>query len=346
MSDTKIRVQDIADALHLSRVTVSKALNHHPSVPENTTRRVFEKAIEMNYKFLGDSRFSGLIDEQKNSPGQIAVLFSKDIDRQHVGFSILSRLSDILGEKNYSVSLYFISKKNLESGQLPDAFAADQISAILCVEIFHEQYTRMLCSLGKPVIFLDAYPSFLTDQIPADVLLTESRYSFSRIIRKIIQDHGLERIGFVGPYLHCLSFLERWQGYQIALAQENIPYAPQYCILSNDDDLYWHSELIASRLRMMNPLPQLFVCANDALAIHLMSSLQEMKYRVPEDVRVLGFDNSPAAALSHPRLTTVDANSHAIGTLAARILLERIAFPGQPNTAFFVQSRFIPGQSA
>ncbi len=345
MNETKVRVQDIADALHLSRVTVSKALNHHPSVPERTVQRVFEKASEMNYKFLGEAAQPGKIGHQKNSPGQIAVLFSKDIDSQHVGFKILSRLSDILGKKNYSVSLYFISKENLENCQFPDAFALERISAILCVEIFHEQYSRMLCTLGKPVVFLDAYPFILRDQLPADVLFTESRYSFSGAIQKIIQDHGLRRIGFVGPYLHCLSFFERWQGYQIALALENIPYDPQYCILSNKDDLYWHSEMIFSRLKQMNPMPQLFVCANDALAIHLMCSLQEMKYKVPEDVRILGFDNSPAAALSHPRLTTIDANSYEIGSAAARILLERITFPRQPNTVFFVQPTFIPGQS-
>lgn len=46
----KVTVQDIADAMGLSRNTISKALNNHPQIPEGTKKRVIQKAAEMKYK--------------------------------------------------------------------------------------------------------------------------------------------------------------------------------------------------------------------------------------------------------------------------------------------------------
>ena len=110
MAKAKILVQDIADALNLSRTTVSKVLNNSGSVSPQTRERVLHKAAELNYKcysliqpvltenldleeaFTAQSTDAPKEESAPSQQSQIAVFFSKGIDKQHIGFNLLSVL--------------------------------------------------------------------------------------------------------------------------------------------------------------------------------------------------------------------------------------------------------------
>ena len=102
MAKAKILVQDIADALNLSRTTVSKVLNNSGSVSPQTRERVLHKAAELNYKcysliqpvltenldleeaFTAQSTDAPEEESAPSQQSQIAVFFSKGIDKQHI----------------------------------------------------------------------------------------------------------------------------------------------------------------------------------------------------------------------------------------------------------------------
>ena len=118
MAKAKILVQDIADALNLSRTTVSKVLNNSGSVSPQTRERVLHKAAELNYKcysliqpvltenldleeaFTAQSTDAPEEESAPSQQSQIAVFFSKGIDKQHIGFNLLSVLGQELSRKN------------------------------------------------------------------------------------------------------------------------------------------------------------------------------------------------------------------------------------------------------
>jgi LacI family transcriptional regulator len=70
-------------------------------------------------------------------------------------------------------------------------------------------------------------------------------------------------------------------------------------------------------------------CFNDTAAIGAMRALGEAGLRIPEDVSVIGFDDIMSAAFQRPSLTTIRQPLRAMGTIAARTLLEKIAHPGE-----------------
>lgn len=77
----------------------------------------------------------------------------------------------------------------------------------------------------------------------------------------------------------------------------------------------------------MPELPEIFICANDFVATDLMQALAAVGKRVPEDVRLCGFDDSAESRLSKPPLTTVHIHTQVIAYSAVHLLISRIKAP-------------------
>ena len=95
----------------------------------------------------------------------------------------------------------------------------------------------------------------------------------------------------------------------------------------------------------MPEIPDAFACANDFLAIHLMTALKKKGLSVPQDVMLAGFDGSPEASIVDPSLTTAKIPSTEIGMLAASLLTGRILMPEFPFHWTYVKTTPIWGNS-
>lgn len=353
MAKQKILIQDIADSLHLSRTTVSKVLNGSTNVSEKNKERVLKKAAELNYKqFALISPINEVCSDESASlknerlPGNIAFLFHKLPDKQHIASSLLATLEQEVSKEGYTLSLYTVHDDDLKNLKLPGTFILENIDAILCAELFDKEYCKMLCSLNKPLLFVDSYYTFAEDNLNADILLMESRYSSSNMVNRLITANGLKHIGFVGAYNHCLSFYERWTGFCMALQDCGLTLNKSSCIISQDDSIYWDRLWLINQIKLLDPFPELLVCANDPLAIQLMSCLKELNISVPDKIMVTGFDNSPASTIVTPPLTTINSHSSNMGVSAAKQLLNRIAAPNLPYIRIYLQTEILFRESA
>ena len=77
-------------------------------------------------------------------------------------------------------------------------------------------------------------------------------------------------------------------------------------------------------LKQKPKLPTAFFADNDMIALGAMKALQEMGYRIPEDVSIVGFDDLPFSEISNPPLTTLRVPKQEMGRLAVRKLVEVI----------------------
>lgn len=333
MALRRITMQDIADSCGLSRNTVSKIFNGRGDVPETTRRRVLEKAEELGYRQI--------LREETERPelrNRHVALFTRRIPTDyHFGTSFVPAFAGQLSRAEYTLMMYELSPEDLQQGRLPAQISLEQTAGILGIELFDRDYLKMLCGLGLPSIFVDAYAGADTALLEYDMISMENIASTIALTEHVISA-GAKRVGFVGDADHCNSFHERWVGFCSAISSRGIPLDKELCILERDGPQYSDHAWLLERLRRMRSLPDALICANDFIAIHLMTVLKQMGVAIPGRVMIAGFDGTPQSAVVEPSLTTVQIPSADIGRLAADMLLERIENPDRPFRSTYIKS--------
>lgn len=333
MAVRRVTMQDIADACGLSRNTVSKIFNGRGAVPEATRRMVLEKAQAMGYHQLPEEGLARPEPRRQN----VALFTGHMPTDYHFGTFFLPAFAGQLSRAGYTLTVYQLSRPELEQCRLPEHFSQEQTAGILGIELFSRDYVDMLCALELPVILVDAYAGANTTLLKYDLVSMENIASTIALTEQVLAA-GARRIGFVGDAGHCNSFHERWLGFCNAMDAAGIPVDRTQCILDPDGPAYSDPAWLAARLRQMPELPDALVCANDFIAIHIMMALKQLAVPIPERVMVTGFDGSPQSSVLEPSLTTVQIPSADIGRIAADILLERIEIPGRPFCTTYVKA--------
>lgn len=326
----KITIQDIADALGVSRNTVSKALNNTGVLADPTREKILQKAMEMGYKqFSYYPQTPTVIAETR----EIALLTQAMPNSSHFGSSLLDTFQEKISTSGYRLSIFLIREQETETLQLPAGFDRKNIDGIICLELFDFAYSKMLSSLDIPLLFVDSAANIDFSELDADFLFMENRNSVFHMTQKLIQN-GKRRLAFAGDVLNCHSFFERYQGFLDALAQNHLEPATE--LLTSSDSL--DKDRLDSLLAQISPLPDGFICANDFVAIDVIKALRKRSLTIPDDLFVTGFDNSKESKIIDPHLTTIHIPSSAMGYIAADLLLSRIESPGLPYCCTHVRT--------
>ena len=328
MARKRVTMQDIADACGLSRNTVSKIFNGRGAVPERTRQKVLETAGRLGY-----SQLPPAARQQAAAPAEpartIAMLTGSTPMSHNFGSYFITAFTDAISRVGSTLKLYEVSPEELALLRLPPHLRLEQTDGILCIELFDKAYLEMLSTTGIPLLSVDAYAGATADVIDYDTVSMENIASAIALTRQMLRAGG-RSFGFVGDIRHCNSFYERWQGFCFALREQGLAPDPEACILAPDNEPYNDPRWVERQLRAMPRVPDAFFCANDFLALHLMTALKAMGRRLPEDVMVAGFDGSPEAGMVTPGLTTARIPSAEIGRTAAQMLLDRITRPTGP----------------
>jgi LacI family transcriptional regulator len=136
---------------------------------------------------------------------------------------------------------------------------------------------------------------------------------------------------------------ERRLGYRDTLAANGLPLAPEL-IVAGRPSRSFGADMIKRLLRLDDP-PTAAVCFNDVIAFGVMLGLRQIGREPGRDFAVFGYDDLAEAELWTPALSTVRIDSQAIGTTAARLLLERIENPDAPMQREFSQPTLIIRES-
>jgi LacI family transcriptional regulator len=309
-STKRSTLQDIANLAGVTKVTVSKALRNQEGVSESVKSRILEIANSLSYNYALSSRIY-----RSNCTNNIAVLVPEVfMDKEEIFYtSIFKYLCGEAIKRNHFVILNVVTKKDEDHLTRPAVCNENKVDAVIILGQLHENYVESIKSYGFPVILLDFhYPNIGLDCIVTDNI--EGMYNATRYLI----DRGHSDIGFVGNVKLTSSIRDRYLGYYKALIEEGITINNNNIVIEKDDFN------IDTDIQLPKEMPTAFVCNSDYAAIRLMEKLAESHYSVPNDVSIIGFDDTLYSITSHPQLTTVSVNRRSLAENAVTMILDQI----------------------
>lgn len=275
----------------------------------------------------------GSTDEIASEHGIIALFTTTLLGNSHFSSTMLDKMHRELSQLGYSISMHRILKDEIKTLKLPNSFVKEQVSAIVCIEMFDEAYSNMICELGLPTLFIDYPATPFSGPIKSDRLIMDNRsgiYSFVAEMKK----RGKEKIGFLGDYKHCTSFFERYSAFRESLHYLGLPHDSSYCFTGPESEynipgVISYDEYLTAEFQKLKKenLPDVYICANDFIALYALSAFQKLGISVPDDVWLCGFDDSPESRIVTPKLTTIHIHSQIMGFSAVHLLISRINNP-------------------
>jgi DNA-binding LacI/PurR family transcriptional regulator len=298
---------DLAKLAGVSAITVSRALRDSPLVNPETRAQIKALAEAQGYMFNISARNLRL---RRSMTVAVVVEMTPTIERQMSGpypLDLLGGISQELTSSGYAVLL-----TSLQGGALPSVQAADGV--ILLGQGAHEDAMHQVERWGRPMVVWGA-----VSRHESQVVVGSDNQRGGALAAERFLARGRRRPVFLGDPAHG-EFAERLDGYSRALARHGLtPLTPPVPALTV-------SAGAAAVHGLLDEHPQFdaLFAASDLLAIGAIRALIERGRRVPEDVSVIGYDDTPLGATYLPPLTSVHQNFTDAGVLLARKILALI----------------------
>lgn len=309
-----LTMADLAKVAGVSAITVSRALRDSPLVNPETRARIAAIARQYGYAFNVSARNLRL---RRSMTVAVVVEMKPTLERQMSGpypLDLLGGITQELTSSGYSVLL-----TSLQGGALSHVQAADGV--ILLGQGAHEDAMHEVQGWGRPMVVWGA-----VSRHESHVVVGSDNRRGGALAAERFLALGRSRPVFLGDPAHA-EFAERLEGFADTLSKYGItPFTPMVSSFT----VTAGAEAVHTLLEQHPQIDALFA-ASDLLAIGAIRALIERGRRVPEDVSVIGYDDTPLGATYVPPLTSVHQNFIDAGVLLARKI--RTLIEGQPATS-------------
>lgn len=255
----------------------------------------------------------------------------------------VTRLAQQDGYSIHLADLFAVDSKSRvsEARRIAESFAVQNMMGV----IFHltdgvadakrmnDAALSVFDSAGIPVVLTDCDVTGYPVRSRYDVVGADDFDAGYRLANHIIE-RGAKKLVFFMPKFGGMSFENRSRGFRAAI--DATPRCRGSVVIGVPED-------VAAVKRMMRKgdAPDAIVCGNDRVAAALMATLASIGKRVPDDVRVAGFDDVNFASLVSPRLTTMHQACAEIGATAYHTLLARVENPSLPSRTISLTSPLV-----
>ncbi|MCG3199371.1 MAG: Arabinose metabolism transcriptional repressor [bacterium] len=210
--------------------------------------------------------------------------------------------------------IFALSDRSVSNGaSLPVLLQARSISGLIVLGCLEEGLLLSLKELRVPIVLVDDNRSGFNR------VVTDNAQGTETAIRYLVKK-GHAKIGLVTSDL-TTSFRERTQGYARAMKHHGLSSRPEWIrIVERTEDPHIH-QVFGDLLRLPEgERPSAVFAVNDHFALNGVRAAAALGLRVPEDVSIMGFDDTPFAKAATPNLTTIRVQNFRMGELAVAAL--------------------------
>lgn len=334
----KVTMKDTADALNISRVTVSKAFNNQAGVSDALRETIFDKARELGYTKLPYQAQTGSQAPAAQEERTVALVVSRP-ESSFFWTGIIHRMAQELSEYNINLMYVYVPSTFTRDFVLPSVLFGSTLSGIAVVNVYDPVILGMVNDLPLPKVFLDTIPTLTDRKLNGDLLLIEGYRTEAEITESLILD-GHKEIGFIGDINYAQTNKERYLGYRESMDRYKLPIRPEYCCIDSMGVFSYEKEIYAY-LDGLSQWPTSFVCVSDYVAHFVQQYLSDHQQKLPHPVVLTGFDNTDEYTNVSGRITTANVPTGLLGKRMALQLLFRTNHPDAPDELTFIKPSII-----
>ena len=305
----RVTLQTIADQVGVSRMTVSNAFSRPDQLSAGMRDRILAAAKELGY--AGPDPAARAL--ARGATGAVGVLLTHSLPyafRDEVATGFLGAIAEELGPTGLAITLLTASDED-------DTIPARDVPMDGAVVYSCDPESTAIDWLqrrGLPVVYVDQDPARSVASVNVD------DRSGARAAAQHLVDLGHRRVGILTPTTDFHAQRERVLGWTDALSAAGVEPQVVGRPLLDADGAYDE----ARRLLDREDRPTAVLCFSDVLAGSVVQAAHDLDLRVPEDLSVVGFDDSPFARRMRPALTTVRQDVQAKGRAAAAALTQAL----------------------
>tara|TARA_R110000868_G_scaffold89427_2_gene248942 strand:+ start:7303 stop:8328 length:1026 start_codon:yes stop_codon:yes gene_type:complete len=309
-------LKELSKILNLSISTVSRALNDHPDISQETKEKV--KTLAKRMKYAPNLFAKGFRSKETHILGvivpNISHLFTATILKGILDEAELRGYRIIISESNNSET------KQVEMLNTMTQFGVDGVLMSLARKTPRTE--EILDVLNRiPIVLFDKVSS----KIPCtQIVINEEEAAFNAVAHLI--ELGKQRIAILKETENSYNSEKRYAGYLRALNHYGIPVREKI-ILSTEDISLANGKRLTNILLSLKNRPDAIFAITDNAAIGAIKALHKFNVKIPEEIAVVGFSNSVYSTIIQPALTTVDQPGDKIGRTAVKFLIDEIENP-------------------
>lgn len=307
-------IKDLAAISGVSIATVSRVLNNKGGYSKKTEERVL--ALAKAYGYVSNMAAKSL----RNAKTQTIGLILPSIVNEFYA-SLAFHIENHLAQEDYSLFICNSANNPEKEKDYFRSLASKGVDGILCISGLNELTDAIICR-DTPVVCIDRYPEnkkgfplISNDDAASGYLATE------HLIQK-----GCQHILFVSSYTANYMKKQRLHGYQQALAAHGLPFDKNYILeRSGKEPTQVEDEILVYDFFKTSSYPvDGIIATSDLAALGALYALKRLHISVPEQVRLVGFDNTLYSRLASPPITTIERYPEKLARKACETLLAMI----------------------
>ncbi len=305
---SKVTIYEVASRARVSLATVSRAINNPEKVKPDTRERVLKVIAELGYK---PNAFAKGLASRKSTTVAVVV---PDMSRASMA-EMMNGIADIARVYKYQILLHILDSEDISEEDLLKEIVAAQVDGILYLndEVTPEQYKFLQTikqEYGIPIVLTNTmYPDH--DDIPS-VSIDYEKAGYE-ITRRLI-DEGRQNIFMVSTVRKYMVNDLKESGYLRAIEEAGL--TPK--IMRTSGRVSINTEHFNEYFK--NHKVDGLIGVRDSIAVSFMNVARSNNVKIPEDISVVGFQNTKYAILARPQLTCVDVPIYDIGAVGMRLL--------------------------
>jgi len=302
-----VTIYDVAREANVSMATVSRVVNGNPNVKPTTRKKVLEAIERLGYRPNAVAR--GLASKKTTTVGVIIP------DISSIFYSELARgIEDIATMYKYNIILSNSDQNKDKELHLLNTMLGKQVDGIVFMgSHVTEEHVEEFKKSPVPIVLAASIEN--SNTIPS---VTIDYVTAAKDAVTSLAQNGHKKIAYVsGPYEDQVG-AKKLEGYKQGLEMANIPFDEELVI---EGDFSYDSGIEAyEKINELDEKPTAIFVGTDEMAVGVIHGVMDQGLTIPEDVEIIGFDNTRLATMVRPRLTTVVQPMYDIGAVAMRLL--------------------------